>query len=134
MREILFKGKRKDSGEWVEGSLFADGEKSFILCDHEIDCMDGENADFYATEWYEVDPKTVCQYTGLHDRYGTMVWENDIVDIIDYDEEHFKVSWSERDGLFEMIGQGITTDFSSCYSEKDVTVIGNVFDDSEVLK
>lgn len=74
MREILFRGRRLDNGGWVEG---------FYVCLHdhkgneshriytgyaETDCG------YYYPEWFEVDPATVCRYTGLQDKEGTIVF------------------------------------------------------------
>ena len=78
MREILFKGKKKDNGEWIEGYLLDGG-------------MPGEKRIFIgkliigkwtvtADEFDEVDPDTICEYTGLTDKNGKKIWENDIVE------------------------------------------------------
>lgn len=77
-REIIFKGKRVDNGEWVIGSLIDAKGKAYIIVSVEAECSDGENTDLYATEWYEIRPDTICQYTGLTDWNGEKIWENDI--------------------------------------------------------
>lgn len=74
MREVLFKAKRKSDGEWVEGLLwkkkYNDGNRIFISCFPDKD--DNE-------EVYVVCPETLCEFTGLYDKNGNRIWENDIV-------------------------------------------------------
>lgn len=75
----LYKAKRTDNGKWVEGYYLPIGDKTYIICEAETECMDGENTDLYATERYEVDYSTICQCTGIPDRHKTLMYENDIV-------------------------------------------------------
>lgn len=76
MREILFKAKRKDNGEWVEGYYLnkidplLGVESSFIL-------NQGDMCSFFS--WHEVDPYTVCQCVGKKDKNGKYIFENDVV-------------------------------------------------------
>ena len=130
MREILFKAKRIDNGEWVEGYLLFIGDKAYIVCDAETMCMDGENTDLYATEWYEVNKDTICQYTGLTDKNGNKIWENDVVK----DNVIFgTVVWDEKNARFMIddINDGLQ-EYSDWWHE--VEVIGNIFGNPELLE
>lgn len=69
MREILFKAKRKDNGEWVEGTVFYPESGITVMFP-----ILGRT-----TEVEEVDPETVCQYTGLTDKNGVKIFENDVL-------------------------------------------------------
>ena len=80
MREILFRGKRVDNGEWVEGLLTID---EFINSNLEIEtayCIKAlPNENYSCLYWTSVIPETIGQYTGLCDINSNMIFENDIV-------------------------------------------------------
>ena len=138
MREILFKAKRIDNGEWVEGYLLFIGDKAYIVCDAETMCMDGENTDLYATEWYEVNKDTICQYTGLTDKNGNKIWENDVVFVTDDDGNSGQVDTGVGEidffeGIWYINGK-IQNSLYDINRSFQIEVIGNIFGNPELLE
>lgn len=130
-REILFKAKRKDNGGWVEGYLMP-RPNSFGKPQYYIVPPSG-------ALWYEIDPDTLCQYTGLTDKNGKKIWENDICDrkekypeIVMYNEGDWQLDYSYALGK-EMHYAACNLGFYAC-ERKCVEVIGNVFDTPELLE
>lgn len=137
MREILFRAKRIDSGEWVSGYYVYDYAhnahfifKNQLVCPN---CINDRRIDYSVCD-YEIDPDTLCQYTGLTDKNGNLIWENDIVkhEVSDtigtikwYQEDY--VGWCVDDIV---IDEQQFTDEMWCECE----VIGNIFDNPELLK
>lgn len=117
-RDILFKAKRKDNGEWVEGDLFHTYANRVFI------------AKMSHNNMHEVIHDTICQYTGLTDKNGNTIWENDIIqykDIkalgkVEYIEDSFYLKYVYD--CKQYIG-GMWNKFE---------VIGNIFDNPELLE
>ena len=128
MREILFRAKRIDNGEWVEGYPVKYPSGKVVIFK---EC--GEPPDILLR--CEIDPETLCQYTGLKDKNGKRIWENDIVRI--------ENSMDEGIGNIEFYGGMWYVDGEPSNSLHDIMeyddiaeieVIGNIFDNQELLK
>lgn len=143
MREILFRVKRLDTGEWVEGNLWLYGKKARIAVDLGFP---------QELSWIEVDPDTVGQFTGLVDKHGKKIFEGDIVEYND-GFDYFKgcvvfENGSFGVGSYEVIGlsSGCCDNFVNLWQlfwdqeandEPELyycTVIGNIHDNQEPLK
>lgn len=133
MRELLFRGKRVDNGEWVYGDFMHGNERKSLR--DSIWVYDSETQSFND---YEIKPETVGQYTGLNDKNGTKIFEGDIlsekppmnnVSYIGY------VAYDEGISAWKfMILNGHTYNgvILGSYS-KSYKVIGNVHDNPELL-
>lgn len=142
MREILYRGKRVDNGKWVYGNIvFTRSGRAFLL---EGSFFSGESyeGDFKRGEIYgtEVIPETVGQYTALKDKNGKRIFEGDIVrrfNIKGKEIMRYTVEWHDDCCMFVLSycgdDMGYDTDFTVFYGA-ELEVIGNVFDNSELLK
>ena len=143
MREILFRGKREDNGEWVEGYyVCVSGVKHYILTVNPVIAPNN-----ITIECYGVIPETVGQYTGLTDKNGKKIFDGDIVhavyqsnyvgcENIDYGIGIVKYCDSYYGGAsyqIDIIGEVGSRVFTASL-ERGVEVIGNVHDNPELLK
>ena len=138
MKEILFRAKRKNWREltkeewWVEGSYHHQTDYYGDRCDkHYI--IDGTMTDTEGYgEHYEIDPETLCQFTGLCDKNGKRIWENDIVNC----GTNLRVSWHTFKASWVLSKKGWMYNhfFGEAVEPEDVEVIGNIFDNPELLK
>ena len=80
MREILFKAKRKDDAKWIEGYFAIICEKTVIIeKDSEKYYSIDDEKNSCGNRITEINPETLCQFTGLCDKNGNKIWENDIL-------------------------------------------------------
>lgn len=126
MREILFRGKSVNEGQWVEGYLYRISEKlnPFIML---------KNA---KGESYEVAPETVGQYTGMLDKNGTKIFEGDIIDFSKRSEDdgYGVVEYDADETEFEVIYDSYYDGLGRCYYPRDIEVVGNIYDNPELLE
>ena len=119
MREILFRGKRTDNGEWVQG-YYSPANIPLVGCLGHFINVGGYEA-------IEIEPETVGQYTGLKDKNGTKIFEGDIIKgtflgfPIPIEDDVFSICWQE-----DVAG------YKANYFE-NVEVIGNIHDNPELL-
>ena len=135
MREILFRGKRADNGEWVEGFLTIDP----TICDYVIDIV--------GLTSIMIHPETVGQYTGLCDKNGKKIFEGDILErkaIFEGSKKKFtqrgyvkyREQWAEFVAINED-GKGLEFAISKVSVDSKnskVEIIGNIHDNPELLK
>lgn len=132
MREILFKAKRLNNGKWVEG-YYLPGMK-FPAYDGVNDFIIEKNGNYYA-----ICTDTLCQYTGLTDKNGKKIWENDICDrkekypeVVTYNKGDWQLDYSYVFGK-EIHHDACNLGFYVC-ERNCVEVIGNIFDNPELLE
>ena len=132
----LFKGKRLDNGEWVEGYL------SYPFCTKK----GNESYYLYAKDSFGffcrcvVDASTICQCTGLKDKNGKLIWENDVVAY--WDTYSTESGYAEADCIGKVVWDAETISFqvtnrlsAESYEVLDeCSVIGNKFDNPELLE
>ncbi len=124
-REIKFKAKRKDNNEWVYG-YYAKTDLGTFINQYRVDY---ENEYTYCED-FEVIPETVSQYTGLEDKNGIEIYENDKL-YDDPNDWHYTVGF--QDGIFcLLLDEEIVWDDVYEYKNQ-CEVIGNKFDNSELL-
>lgn len=130
MKEILYRGKRVDNGKWVEGLPF-----------YRYDIFYGEyrlhiqhikpKVDF------EIDPDTICQYTGLVDRYKKKIFENDILfwtESVGMGYREFRGRVVSKPIGFAVVCGKLTVDVNDEITKPDFYVVGNIYDTPELIE
>lgn len=141
MREIKFRGKRIDNGEWVYGYYFYGFELGYNSESYN-DVPPRCHYIFTDRGYFEVDPSTVGQYTGLNDKNGVEIYEGDICEVTRFDyngqntQEKCVVKF--EDGAFIMFEQTKIGFYIALCDINDVAcdveVIGNIHDNPELLE
>lgn len=123
MRDIEFRGKRTDNGEWVYG----------YVAEATIAGANGgrtETVIYPEPEWlWIVDSSTVGQYIGLKDKNGTKIFEGDIV-LLKGDEDPYQVVFDES--CFQVYSDSVCYVMDNFY-DYEIEVIGNIYDNPELL-
>lgn len=148
----LFKAKRIDNGEWVIGYYAVIGQRNVIIekCAENYYCPDTCESR-HGNKIHEVNSKTICQCTGLRDKNGKLIWENDI---ISYQRDNDDCPFPNKDtekrlgkvfykGFRATFAIGMGKNGSSSINDdlwkyvqngNRVEVVGNVFDNPELLE
>lgn len=121
----LYRAKRKDNGEWVEGLLTIMFGQLHIINPY------NENTAYF------IDDSTICQCTGLKDKNGKLIWENDICIIrdgtLDEEDGYFRLDWEDDRAMFEFEGTGLCVNFDNVYGY-ECEVYGNIFDNPWLIE
>jgi uncharacterized phage protein (TIGR01671 family) len=119
MREIKFRGKRLENGEWVYGDLTRYSENMSYIT---VDLVGGEI--------YEVCTETVGQYTGLKDKNGNEIYEGDIIeDILTAEKEVIEF----HGNMFALVSYK-SRFFFTVFRSDEKQIIGNIYDNPELLE
>lgn len=159
MREILFRGKRTDNGEWVYGYPLIDNADRGLKADGKCVCPhDGSEAGMYVWEdnfheydWFDVRADTIGQYTGLTDKNGVKIFEGDIVSLYFWDgvtseavvKFGFHQNWNREDNqnygwylewILKENDDGLDTKSNIAEWKDEISVIGNIHDNPDLLE
>ena len=151
MREILFRGKRLDNGEWTEGFYISHLNACHYIIPFRTGGYEAMDNSFYVHKWFEVDPSTVGQYTGL-DTNGKRIFEGDIIksdngrhsaiSVVKFGEYYPKLFFAMLDicctGVQHLNANGFYLESAKhedmiLFKSRHLVVIGNIYDNPELI-
>lgn len=149
MREILFRGKRIDNSEWVEGYYYKMSETTYCFKeDYERKPVPEHHYILQErmTDWglpnqmvqIEIDPETLCEFTGRCDKNGKRIWENDI--LMAHLDESYKEDATYETVEWNVNGWGtrengsVDREYLGEFDLEHYEVVGNIFDNPELLQ
>ena len=145
MREILFRGKRVDNGEWVDGFYLCFVDEHHYILEPKLET----NGECSSLKCNRVDPATVGQYTGLTDKHGKRIFEGDMLEPFDDEIDKMVVEFHHGSFLLCLYGErgymgeggwvqegnyGVFECESLSSYGDEVEIIGNVHDNPELLE
>lgn len=133
MKKIKFRGKSKETNEWVCGQLLYLDNQPFVVGN-----LVEANDEYTTVEWWQpVHPNSVGQFTGLKDFRGVEIYVNDVLDFSDFYYDGSDVL-CRGEVIFENGSYHLTNSCTESqlyeYEEEDLSVIGNIYDNPELPK
>lgn len=125
IENIKFKAKRLDNGEWIKGYFYEENDNTYIIENRQKESKLNRNPA------HQIDPSTVCMFTGLKDCIGKELFENDLIHFIGH-KPIGKVIWSEENYAF-MVASGNEPLYwlSDVLEIGKIEIVGNKFDRKE---
>ena len=146
MRDILFRGKRVDNGNWAYGYFVSQGKESYIFEQEEVDKGIDLGGYLDCCQMREVIPETVGQLTGLTDKDGIDIFDGDIVAEYKWwifgnrtDKTHYEIKHIDTGYFYRKITDDCFTpiddlEFGLDCSVQKIEVVGNIHDNPELLE
>lgn len=130
MREILFRGKRKDNGEWAEGFYLPFGDEEYIITPEQLAKGLDVGGWLNGCQAFEVDPETVGLFTGSYDKNEKRIFEGDLVELRDLHAKDVVlfVEIVHCNGTFGVEPGGKFFKLTDLLRNYEATVVGNIHD------